>query len=86
MGNLEAAQKSYRDAIEKAKIEHEENPSNLQAKRAFDEIRDEFLTFLKEFPLNGHPVSSSVQAKNAQVEYLFGVPSPNRRNLSKLPL
>ncbi len=71
MDNLEEAQKSYRYAIEKAKIEHEENPGNLQAKRAFDKIRDEFLTFLNELPLDGHPISSSAQAKNAQVEYLF---------------
>ncbi len=71
MGNLEEAQKSYREAIEKAKIELEENLGNLQAKRAFDAIRDEFLIFLKELPLNGHPVSSPAQAKNAQVEYLF---------------
>ncbi len=67
MGNLEAAQKSYRDAIEKAKIELEENPGNSQAKRVFDEIRD----LLNELPLNGHPISLSVQEKNAQVEYLF---------------
>ncbi len=69
--NLEAAQKSYRDAIEKAKIELEENPGNPQAKRAFDKIRDEFLIFLNEFPLDEHPISSLAQAKNAQVEYLF---------------
>ncbi len=71
MGNLGEAKKSYIDAIEKAKIELEENPGNSQVKRAFDAIRDEFLTFLNELPLNEHPVSSSVQAKNAQVEYLF---------------
>ncbi len=71
MGNLEAAQKSYRDAIEKAKIELEENPGNSQAKRVIDEIRDGSLTLLNELPLNGHPISLSVQEKNAQVEYLF---------------
>ncbi len=71
MGNLEEAQKSYREAIEKAKIEHEENLVNSQAKRTFEAISNEFLTFLNEFPLNGHSISASVQAKNAQVEYLF---------------
>ncbi len=71
MGNLEAAQKSYRDAIEKAKIELEENPGNSQAKRVIDEIRDGSLTLLNELPLNGHPISLSAQEKNAQVEYLF---------------
>ncbi len=71
MGNLEEAQKSYRDAIEKAKIELEENLGNSQAKRAFYKIREEFLNFLNELPLNEHLVSSSVQEKSAQVEYLF---------------
>ncbi len=60
MGNLEAAQKSYRDAIEKAKIEHEKNPGNLQEKKTFDAISKEFFSFLKELPSNGHQEQSTV--------------------------
>ncbi len=46
MGNLEEAKKSYSEAVNKAKTEHEKKPGNLQAKKAFDAIRDEFFTFL----------------------------------------
>ncbi len=48
MGNLEEAKKSYRDAIEKAKIEHEKKPGDRQAKKTLDEIGNEFVTFLSE--------------------------------------
>ncbi|UAW63919.1 HEAT repeat domain-containing protein [Mycoavidus sp. HKI] len=57
--------------MEKAEIELEENPGNSQAKRVVDEIRAGSLTLLNELPLNGHPISLSVQAKNTQVDYLF---------------
>ncbi len=46
MGNLEEAKKSYSEAVNKAKTEHEKKPSDRQAKKAFDEIRNEFFTFL----------------------------------------
>ncbi len=71
VGNLEEAQKSYREAIEKAKIEHEKNPSNPQTKGTFDAMRNEFLIFLAELPSNEQPISSSVQAKSELVDYLF---------------
>lgn len=60
VGNLEEAQKSYREAIEKAKIEHEKNPSNPQTKGTFDAMRNEFLIFLAELSSNEQPISSSV--------------------------
>ncbi len=44
--NLEAAKKSYRDAVEKAQAEHERNPADRKAKEAFDAICNEFFTFL----------------------------------------
>ncbi len=46
MGNLEEAKKSYSEAVNKAKTEHEKKPGDLQAKKAFDAIRNEFFTFL----------------------------------------
>ncbi|UUM22297.1 NACHT domain-containing NTPase [Mycoavidus sp. SF9855] len=46
MGNLEEAKKSYAEAVNKAKTEHEKKPADLQAKKAFDAIRNEFFTFL----------------------------------------
>ncbi|BBE10136.1 NB-ARC domain protein [Mycoavidus cysteinexigens] len=46
MGNLEEAKKSYSEAVNKAKTEHEKKPSDRQAKIAFDAIRNEFFTFL----------------------------------------
>ncbi len=46
MGNLEEAKKSYTEAVNKAKTEHEKKPSDRQVKKAFYEIRKEFFTFL----------------------------------------
>ncbi len=46
MRNVEEAKKSYSDAVNKAKTEHEKKPGDLQAKEAFDVIRNEFFTFL----------------------------------------
>ncbi len=48
MGNIEEAKKSYSEAINKAKTEHEKKPGDLQAKEAFDVIRNEFFTFLNK--------------------------------------
>ncbi|UAW64845.1 HEAT repeat domain-containing protein [Mycoavidus sp. HKI] len=73
VGNLDAAQKSYRDAIEKAKIEHEENPGNSQAKKNFDAISKEFLAFLNELSLSGHQEPGTVAPLEEQT-FL----SPNR--------
>ncbi|UUM22298.1 hypothetical protein [Mycoavidus sp. SF9855] len=60
MGNLGGAKKSYIDAIERAKIEHEENPGNPQAKENFDAISKEFLAFLKELPSNERQEQAAV--------------------------
>ncbi len=46
MGNLEDAKKSYSEAVNKAKTEHEKKPGDRQAKKAFDVARNEFFTFL----------------------------------------
>ncbi len=46
MGNIEEAKKSYSEAVNKAKIEHEKKPGDRQAKEAFDAIRNESFTFL----------------------------------------
>ncbi len=73
MGNLEKAQKSYREAIEKAKIEHEKNPGNSQAKKTFEAISNEFLAFLNELSLSGHQEPGTVAPIGEQT-FL----SPNR--------
>ncbi len=67
MSNLEEAQKWYLEAIEKAKAEHERNPTDLQAKQAFDAIRDKYHVFLQELPLRGHQEKRAVAPLEGQI-------------------
>ncbi len=76
VGNLDAAKKSYREAIEKAKIEYEINPGNPQAKSTFDAISKEFLAFLKELPSNGHQEQAAV-ANLGEQSHIFPSQNPS---------
>ncbi len=70
MGNLEEAKKSYSEAVNKAKTEHEKKPSDRQAKKAFDEIRNEFFTFLKGLQEPGEAVNAGEHSPTS--------PTPNQ--------
>ncbi len=65
IGNLEEAQKWYVEAVEKAKIEYERNPTDL-AKQAFDTVRDKYHVFLQELPLSEYQEQSAVAPFDGQ--------------------
>ncbi len=67
MGNLEEAKKSYSEAVNKAKTEHEKKPSDRQAKKAFDEIRNEFFTFLNGLQEPGAAVNAGEHSPTSPI-------------------
>ncbi len=67
MGNLEEAKKSYSEAVNKAKTEHEKKPGDRQAKKAFDEIRNEFFTFLSGLQGPGAAVNAGEHSPTSPI-------------------
>ncbi len=66
-GNVEEARKGYLEAVEKAKTEYEENPTDLQAKQAFDTVRSKYFTFLQELSISEQQKQSTVIPFRGQI-------------------